>query len=426
MIIKGKPDEVQDIPRVAVILAGGLGTRLRSAVPDLPKCMAPVAGRPFLFYVINFLRSQGIERFVFSLGYRHEVIEEYLTESFPTLKYELAIESEPLGTGGAIHLACQHTQEDHIVVTNGDTLMKADLKALMAVHLTRQAACTLALKPMQNFDRYGVVTLDESHQIKDFHEKKHYDKGLINGGLYILDRIKFITQEWPHKFSFETEFLEKVISKGELAGLTQDVYFIDIGVPEDFTRVQNELARAPFNLRMIDKTWTLFLDRDGVINEDHPGSYIFTPGDFSFMEGAPALFKTLTERFGRIIIATNQRGVGKNLMTEHALNAIHSKLIEGVEGAGGRIDAIYFATGVDNDDSFRKPNPGMAIQARRDFPQIDMQRSIMIGNNISDVQFARNAGMYTVMLRTTNKEVQLPHPDIDLLMETLADFAKAL
>src|SRR5215831_19997202 len=115
-----------------IILAGGLGTRLRDAVPDLPKCMAPVAGRPFLFYVINYFRSQGIESFIFSLGYKHEIIEQWLTDQFATLDYLSVIEEEPLGTGGAIAMASSHATEKNVLVANGDTLFKIDARHLVA------------------------------------------------------------------------------------------------------------------------------------------------------------------------------------------------------------------------------------------------------------------------------------------------------
>src|SRR5258708_23714306 len=104
----------------AIILAGGLGTRLRDTVPDLPKCMATVAGRPFLFYVINYLRSQGVEKFIFSLGYMHEAIEEYLKDQFSTLNYQCSIEDEPLGTGGAIQLALSKANSKQVIIANGD------------------------------------------------------------------------------------------------------------------------------------------------------------------------------------------------------------------------------------------------------------------------------------------------------------------
>ena len=118
----------------AIILAGGLGTRLRSTVSDLPKCMAPVAGQPFLKHVIRYFLSQGIERFIFSLGYKHKVIEHFLDHEFPYVNYQTCIEQEPLGTGGAIQLACKRATEKDVVVVNGDSLFKADIQATFSFH----------------------------------------------------------------------------------------------------------------------------------------------------------------------------------------------------------------------------------------------------------------------------------------------------
>jgi D-glycero-alpha-D-manno-heptose 1-phosphate guanylyltransferase len=137
----------------AIVLAGGLGTRLRETVPDLPKCMAPVAGRPFLFYVINYLRSQGISKFIFSLGHKHEMISAYLADQFATLDYQCSIEDAPLGTGGAIRLACTKTAEKNIIVVNGDTLFKVNIEELGSFHIKHNTYCTLALKAMHDFDR---------------------------------------------------------------------------------------------------------------------------------------------------------------------------------------------------------------------------------------------------------------------------------
>lgn len=410
----------------AIILAGGLGTRLREAVPDLPKCMAPVAGRPFLYHVINYLRMQGIERFIFSLGYKHEVIEKWLQDEFASLAYECVIEEEPLGTGGAIALACEKATGDPVLVTNGDTLFKIDAKALAEFHTAKHAACTLALKPMKEFDRYGVVETDEAGVVKEFREKQYFAEGLINGGVYIIDPKKLLAQGFPQKFSFEKDYLEKSLDTKTIFALAQDGYFIDIGIPEDFNRAQQELASPPLDLSKVDEEWSLFLDRDGVINEDKPGSYIFSTDEFVFMHGAPGLFKKLTERFRFLFVATNQRGVGRGLMTEETLTAIHQKMKAGIEAAGGRLDAIYYATAVDNRDVQRKPNPGMALQAKNDFPPVNFSKSIMVGNNVSDMQFGRSAGMFTVFVRTTNKEIGPPHPDIDLFFDSLKDFAKAL
>jgi D-glycero-alpha-D-manno-heptose 1-phosphate guanylyltransferase len=418
-------------PLVGVILAGGLGTRLRDAVPDFPKCMAPVAGRPFLFHVIKSLRLQGIEKIIFSLGYKHEVIEAYLADQFSCLQYECVIENEPLGTGGAIQSACQKATTENVLVTNGDTLFQVDIAALLSLHMTQDAdpiaiACTLALKPMENSDRYGVVEIDDTYTIKSFREKQFYQKGLINGGIYILNKERLAAHGLPPTFSFEKDFLEKQAPTGKLKGLPQDGYFIDIGIPEDYTKAQTDLSKPSLDLKAIDKNWTLFLDRDGVINVDKPGSYIFNPDEFVFMEGFPEGFKKFSDKFRHIIVVTNQRGVGRGLMTENDLTDIHHKMEQGIKNAGGTIDAVYYATSTDNRSAARKPNPGMAVLARTDFPDIDLNRSIMIGNNISDMQFGRNTGMYTVFVKTTTPAVRLPHPDIDLIFDSLADFAKAL
>ena len=423
--LKASFRELRGIKEV-IVLAGGLGTRLRDLIPDLPKCMAPVAGRPFLFYVINYLRSQGVEKFIFSLGYKHEIIEEYLHSQFATLTYQCVIENEPLGTGGAIQLALSKATEKNIVIANADTLFKVNLPEAGFFHMHNNAACTLLLKPMQNFDRYGVVELTEEQLVKSFKEKQFYTEGTINGGLYILNVSKFLDEGFPAKFSFEKDYLESLYKERSIYGLIHDVYFIDIGIPEDYNRVQTELCSLPLQLKKIDKSWTLFLDRDGVINEDKAGSYIFNPDEFHFLKGAPEFFKQLTEKFGHIIVVTNQRGVGRGLMTEKDLTAIHLKMTTAINAVGGKIDGIYFAPSIVNTDPERKPNPGMAFKAKSDFPSIDFSKSIMVGNKHSDMFFGKNAGMYTVFIATTNPETAFPHPDIDLRFDLLEDFVKAL
>lgn len=182
----------------------------------------------------------------------------------------------------------------------------------------------------------------------------------------------------------------------------------------------------PFDLKNIDKSWTIFLDRDGVINEDRPGSYIFNKDDFNFMEGVPGVFKKMTGKFGHLFVVTNQRGVGRGLITMDDMNATHEKMLKGIKEAGGRIDGIYYATAVNNDDPLRKPNPGMALKAKNDFPSIDFSKSIMLGNKLTDMQFGRNTGMYTIFIATTDPDIPFPHPDIDMRFNLLQDFVKAL
>jgi histidinol-phosphate phosphatase family protein len=179
------------------------------------------------------------------------------------------------------------------------------------------------------------------------------------------------------------------------------------------------------DLRQAGAQWTLFLDRDGVINYEKPGDYVCKWNEFIFYEGVPEALKQLSGLFGLIILVTNQRGIGKGLMTIEDLQDIHRHMLHSIEAAGGSIDRIYYCTSLSDDDPLRKPNPGMALLAKKDYPQIDFSKSIIVGNNISDMEFGRNAGMHTVFLRTTHPGQQLPHPAIDLAFDTLPDLAKA-
>ena len=227
-----------------IILAGGLGTRLRSAVPDLPKCMAPVAGKPFLAHVIGYFQEQGVEKFIFSLGYKSEVIQDYLEAEYPALHKQYVIEQDPLGTGGAIQLACRQATEKNVLILNGDTLFSIQLPALTAFHEQHQAHCTLALKPMQHFDRYGVVEIADNGAIKSFKEKQFYESGLINGGIYALQVGALLKEGLPEHFSFEKDYLEKLYTVRPMYGVVQDEYFIDIGIPEDFEKANRELVNS--------------------------------------------------------------------------------------------------------------------------------------------------------------------------------------
>lgn len=225
----------------AIILAGGLGTRLKSIVNELPKCLAPIRGKPFLGFLIEYLKGQGIEKFIFSLGHKHEMIEKFLKENYDSISFKISLENEPLGTGGAIKLAISKSESADVLVYNGDTLFEINTELLGSFHTEKKSACTIALKPMENFSRYGIVELAEHNQIKFFREKAFYTKGLINGGVYILTAKKFADKNFPSSFSFEKGYLEKYTGENNFFGQIQDEYFIDIGIPEDYARAQQEL-----------------------------------------------------------------------------------------------------------------------------------------------------------------------------------------
>lgn len=223
-----------------IILAGGLGTRLQGVIGAQPKCMAPVNGKPFLAYVFEYLEAQKATRVILSLGYKNKAVIDWLEEQDLFFELDYVIESEPLGTGGGILAAMEEAETDNVVVLNGDTMFIVDLKAQMVFHRQNEAATTLALKEMTQFERYGAVNINEQSKITSFEEKKFKEKGLINGGVYIINRDEFIKKDLPEKFSFEKDYLERFVKDGRFYGYESNGYFIDIGIPEDYEQVQND------------------------------------------------------------------------------------------------------------------------------------------------------------------------------------------
>ncbi|MEO8823634.1 MAG: HAD-IIIA family hydrolase [Ginsengibacter sp.] len=179
------------------------------------------------------------------------------------------------------------------------------------------------------------------------------------------------------------------------------------------------------NLKNIDSSWALFIDRDGVINEEKHNDYIHNWEEFKFYKGVKEAFKIFNEKLGVIVLITNQRGVAKGLTKIEDLNLIHKNMKEEIEAAGGRIDNIYVC--IEMESFNRKPNPGMGLQAIKDFPKINLSKSLMIGNTLSDMKFGRNLGVaINIFIPTTRKEVSLNHEDIDLVFNDLISVAKAL
>ena len=218
----------------AIILCGGLGTRLKSVIKDIPKPMAPINGKPFLAFVLEYLKKQGIAEVVLSVSYKYELIQEYFKDEFEGIKICYNIEKELLSTGGAIKDALKFIQ-NQVYVLNGDTFFDIDLGRLK---LDESKIC-LALKQMNDFDRYGTVNVNEEGFVISFEEKIFKNQGLINGGIYLLDKDIFKDFALQEKFSFE-EFLQENYEKLKARAEIFDDYFIDIGVPSDYERFKNE------------------------------------------------------------------------------------------------------------------------------------------------------------------------------------------
>jgi D-glycero-alpha-D-manno-heptose 1-phosphate guanylyltransferase len=226
----------------AIVLAGGLGTRLASRLHGLPKPMAPIAGRPFLEILLTQLRRSGCTRVLLSVGHQHAVIQEHFGAAFDGLAIDYVIESVPLGTGGAIRLALAEAREESVLVLNGDTFLNADYAAMLGFHAVQGAAVTLAVVHRDDVSRYGGVTL-EGRRIVGFQEKGRSGPGYISAGTYVLARNLAWPPALPEKFSIERDFFVPEVARLRPAAYNVDGFFLDIGIPEDLDRAQTELAQ---------------------------------------------------------------------------------------------------------------------------------------------------------------------------------------
>lgn len=224
----------------AIVLAGGLGTRLRGVVDDVPKPLAPVAGRPFLAWLLDALAKQGLRRVVLATGYRGEQIEAALGKDWQGMSLEYSREAEPLGTGGAIALAMRHIAGDACFVLNGDTWVDLDYVAFDGQ--TAGAPLGMALAHVPDVARYGAVIV-EDNRVTGFLEKGTSGPGFINAGVYRITRV--LADAFPKvgAFSFERDVLVPAVAHARVAGFAGTRGFIDIGVPEDYRRAQGVFAR---------------------------------------------------------------------------------------------------------------------------------------------------------------------------------------
>ena len=227
----------------AIILAGGFGTRLRGVIKDLPKPMAPVNGRPFLTYILDYLIDYQYTKVVLSVGYLHEKIKEFFGTQYKSLEIDYAVETEPLGTGGGILFAMSKCETDNVLVINGDTMFKVDLDAFEQFHQDKEGLLSIVLREVEDVSRYGSVVMDSDNRITLFAEKQlSSGRGYINGGVYLIHRDLFAKYPQPEKFSFERDLMTQFYTQEPFYAMPSDGYFIDIGIPEDYARAQVELA----------------------------------------------------------------------------------------------------------------------------------------------------------------------------------------
>lgn len=234
--------------QTAVILAGGFGTRLQSVVSDLPKPMAPVNGEPFLNYQLNYLKHFGFKKVIFSTGHLADKIQSYYKNYYNGIEIEYVHEDAPMGTGGGIRLALEKCEDEFALVLNGDSFFDVNVHDFFRLHVNESSRCSLALRKVSDSSRYGTIETDDNDRIISFKEKTNKTiEGTINGGVYILNKDLYLTTTLQGtNFSIEKDFFEKELNSLVFKGFEFNGYFIDIGIPEDYTRAQHELKEFTY------------------------------------------------------------------------------------------------------------------------------------------------------------------------------------
>lgn len=372
--------------REAIVLAGGFGTRLAHVVPDVCKPMAPVAGRPFLRFIMDQLAAAGFDRVVVADGYRREQIEGFFGPEYRGTAIEYSPEVTPLLTGGAVKRALSRCESDWVFVLNGDTWLDVDFAAMEAAAAVapENASAVIAVKRMRDFERYGTVDVDACGALTAFHEKRPCEEGLINAGVYLLRRDAL--DGMPDKFSLESDYFERVVGDGELLAVECAGGFIDIGVPEDYELAQTMLAplARPWKLAMFD--------RDGTINVDT--GHLHEPEKLELIPSTVDIMRGYTDDPDyKVVVVTNQAGIAKGLYTEADMRRLHRYMENELEKLGVHVDAWYFCPhhpDYTGPCECRKPAPGMLLAAMRDF-DANSTGCVMFGDKTSDEVAAKAA-----------------------------------
>ncbi|MBI3868197.1 MAG: HAD-IIIA family hydrolase [Verrucomicrobia bacterium] len=404
------------------ILAGGLGTRLRARLGDLPKPMIPIAGQPLLARQIELARRHGFHRVTLFVCHRPDLIERELGDGRRwDIQLDYVAETAPLGTAGAV-LAGWDDLEEEFVVMYGDTMVNLDLTRLCATHRQSGADATLVLHPNNHPFDSDLVECDDNDRILAFHNRPHppgrWFQNLVNAGLYVIRRPAlagfhdaFIAEKPPRALDFGRDIFPAMLRQGKkLMGYNTPEYIKDIGTPERYDKVCDEVARGVVERSSFTHPApAVFLDRDGTLNHEADG--LRSIDQLRLLPGVSEAVQELNRGGFRVVVVTNQPVVAKGFVSEKQLREIHNKLesLLGLEHA--YVDRVYYCPH-HPDGGFpgerpelkiacecRKPAPGMLLRAAREL-NLDLKRSWMVGDTTVDMQCARNAGVRPLLVET--------------------------
>jgi D-glycero-D-manno-heptose 1,7-bisphosphate phosphatase len=372
----------------AVILAGGLGTRLGPATRHTPKPLIEVAGLPFLDHVLWNVARHGIRRVLLLTGHLAPAFEaRYGDGRAHSVRIQYAVEPEPAGTGGALALAASHL-DGRFLLLNGDTLFDLNYLAL-AARLDDGALGSVALRRVDDVSRYGAARL-RGGRVEAFAEKAESGRGAINGGVYVMRR-EAVERLPAGPSSLERDLLPGLAAEGRLAGAVYDGFFVDIGVPE-------ALAVAGASVASWRRKPALLLDRDGTMNVDR--GWVHRPEEFVWIEGAREAIRWANDRGILVLVITNQAGIARGLYTETEFRAFTDWIDGQLAAVGAHVDATYHCPHHPTEGHgeyrrpcrCRKPAPGLLERALADWG-FDPARSVLVGNAAHDLEAATTAGI---------------------------------
>lgn len=371
----------------AAVLVGGLGTRLRTQLPDRPKALAEIAGRPFLSYQLDRLAAVGIADVVLCTGYRGEQIQQTFGGAYRTMRLQYSHEPTPLGTAGALRCASPLFRSETVLAMNGDAFWEVDLQAFWSWHNRRRAAASIVVTRLSDTNQYGRVRVDRAGRVQGFDEKSVSGPGWINAGVYLLGRQ--VIEQIPSRgaVSIERDVFPKLVGRS-FYGYRSRGRFLDIGTPESYRMAE----------RFVPKRRFVVLDRDGtILVEKH---YLADPQHVELVKGAAEGLRQLQAMGLGLVVITNQSAIGRGMFDEARLEAIHNRMRELLKMVGVQLDGVYVCPHRPEDVcACRKPKAGLLERAAREL-SFKVKDCVVIGDKACDIDLGRQVGAATVLVRT--------------------------
>lgn len=379
--------------RQAVILVGGMGTRLGTLTQNAPKPMLPVAGEPFLDILLRNMARHGFEEIVLLARHHAQQIRDHYRDGrIGGASIKVVEETCKAGTAGALREAADHL-DDTFLLSNGDSLFDFNYLALAQTFQTQNSTLAMALRHVPNAARYGQVVVDDSGKVLRFAEKTsgEGEAGLINGGVYIVSR-RILEQIGPGEVSLETDVMPRLVAQGAVCGAIHEGYFLDIGLPDTYAQAQHELPA-------VERRKVVFFDRDGTLNRDD--GYTHRIADLQWLPAARETIRRCNDAGRLVIVLTNQAGIARGYFTPEDMRRFHREMNRQLQAYGAHIDGFFHCPHHPQEGAIadlvrscecRKPGTGLFEQACAHWP-INLDDAIMVGDKPSDLQAAQDFGI---------------------------------